>query len=273
MAVNRGAFTYRLTGDQIRTFDEDGVIPLRQVASPQWVERLRAAVDRPQTAGAGPQENGYFMRMRVWERDPDLKAFVFESPIGEIAAQLMQATSVNMLYDQIFVKEPGTATRTPWHHDLTYWPVRGTDVITLWVALDPVSLENGGMEFVRGSHRLTTRYRPFNSTADGEVLDYFHGDDDEGQVDLPDFDAEREKHDFVSWDLEPGDAVVFHALSVHGASQNRHRSLRRRAYAVRMTGPTVRYYDGKVWNKFIMNPDLKTGDALTSPQYPILYQA
>jgi hypothetical protein len=38
-----------------------------------------------------------------------------------------------------------------------------------------------------------------------------------------------------------------------------------------MTGRDVRYYGGKVWNEFIMNPALKTGDPLDSDQYPVLY--
>jgi hypothetical protein len=65
--------------------------------------------------------------------------------------------------------------------------------------------------------------------------------------------------------------ITFHSLTVHSARANNRPDLRRRAYAVRMTGRDVRYYGGKVWNEFIMNPALKTGDPLDSDQYPVLY--
>ena len=35
---------------------------------------------------------------------------------------------------------------------------------------------------------------------------------------LPDLDAERDAHEFLAWDMEPGDVIAFHALTLHGAS-------------------------------------------------------
>ena len=36
---------------------------------------------------------------------------------------MMASGSVDFFYDQLFVKEPGTAHPTPWHQDQPYWPV------------------------------------------------------------------------------------------------------------------------------------------------------
>ena len=49
---------------------------------------------------------------------------------------------------------------TPWHHDLTFWPVTGQQICSAWIALDPVDPANGGVEYVRGSHRWQERFRP-----------------------------------------------------------------------------------------------------------------
>ena len=38
----------------------------------------------------------------------------------------------------MLVKEPGTAARTPWHHDQSYYPVDGDDLCSLWIPVDPV---------------------------------------------------------------------------------------------------------------------------------------
>ena len=60
---------------------------------------------------------------------------------------------------------------------------------------------------------------------------------------------------------------------VHSSYPNTSTDLQRRAYAMRFMGREVRYYAGPVWNVYIMNPTLKTGDPLDSEQYPIVYQA
>ncbi|MGD9741099.1 MAG: phytanoyl-CoA dioxygenase family protein [Dongiaceae bacterium] len=271
MDLSNAARRYRVTPEQIAAYETDGAVLLPQVADPHWIERCRAGIERALVDDASDAASAYFLRLRVWEKDPDLRDFCLKSPVPAIAAQLLQSDKINMLYDQVFVKEPGTDAPTPWHNDQPYWPVRGSQVVTLWVAFDPVTLENGGLEFIRGSHKLAKWYRPYTSDDDGNVTEQFHGDDDDKYEDLPDFDAERDKHDLLSWEMKPGDAIAFHAFTVHGARGNRRRDTRRRAYAIRMTGREVRYYGGKVWNQYIMNPALKTGDPLDSAQYPVLF--
>jgi ectoine hydroxylase-related dioxygenase (phytanoyl-CoA dioxygenase family) len=56
---------------------------------------------------------------------------------------------VNIFYDQLLIKEPGTVKRTPWHHDMPSWPLAGWQVCTIWLALDPVTEESGAVEYVR----------------------------------------------------------------------------------------------------------------------------
>ena len=58
---------------------------------------------------------------------------------------------------------------------------------------------------------------------------------------IPDFDAQRDQHEFLSWELQPGDMIAFHALAVHGAPGNRSSSRRRRAWAMRWLGDDARY--------------------------------
>ena len=262
---------YRVSEEQIAAYDRDGAVFLPRVADAQWVERCRRGIEGSLIDKKTGQLSAYFKRLRVWEHDPDLRDFCLQSPISEIAAQMLRTDKINLLYDQVFVKEPKSDAPTPWHNDQPYWPVRGTQVITLWVAFDPVTLDNGGLEFIRGSHKLSKWYRPFDSDEAGRMTTPFIGDDDDQYEDLPDFDTNRSQYDIVSWDMQPGDAIAFHSLAVHGARANNRPDLRRRAYAVRMTGRDVRYYGAKVWNEYIMNPALKTGDPLDSEQYPVLY--
>ena len=52
-----------------------------------------------------------------------------------------------------FCKLPGDPKRVPWHQDATYWPVRPTKTVTIWLAIDDVDEENAPMQFLPGSHR------------------------------------------------------------------------------------------------------------------------
>ena len=51
------------------------------------------------------------------------------------------------------LKPPASDKHISWHQDLTYWGLDGTDELAVWLALNPVNLENGCMRFVPGSHR------------------------------------------------------------------------------------------------------------------------
>ena len=44
-----------------------------------------------------------------------------------------------------FCKLPGDPKRVPWHQDATYWPVRPTKTITVWLAIDDVDEGNAPM--------------------------------------------------------------------------------------------------------------------------------
>jgi hypothetical protein len=49
----------------------------------------------------------------------------------------MGSSAVNFFYDQLFVKEPGTTERTPWHQDQPYWALQGSQICSVWVRYEP----------------------------------------------------------------------------------------------------------------------------------------
>ena len=267
-------FSYPLDEAQIEAFERDGAIHLPKVIDDEWVERGREAGARASGVesidGSGAPD--WFLQLRLWEKDDVLKYFCTESPAPEIAAQLVHSGKMNLLYDQMLAIEPGSGDRTMWHHDLPYWPIRGHKVVTIWLALDRIVKENGGLEFVRGSHLWGKQFYPLSVT-DENTYEPFDSGRDDGFVLAPDYDAERDMFEFISFDVEPGDAIAFHALTVHGSHVNATTDMKRRAYSMRFTGDDVRYYAGPVWNVYIRNPSLKTGDPMDSEQYPVVFDA
>ena len=59
----------------------------------------------------------------------------------------------------MLTKDPGTIVETPWHHDQSYYPVDGEDLVSLWIPVDPVPRETS-ISFVEGSHRWGKWYVP-----------------------------------------------------------------------------------------------------------------
>src|SRR5687767_15679612 len=58
----------------------------------------------------------------------------------------------------IFGKPARSGKETPWHQDGEYYPIRPLRVLTIWIALDDVTPENGPMRFHPGSPKGQTSY-------------------------------------------------------------------------------------------------------------------
>ena len=51
-----------------------------------------------------------------------------------------------------FIKEPFSKSTVGWHQDAYYWPMKPHHSVTVWLAVDDVDEENGGMKIIPGSH-------------------------------------------------------------------------------------------------------------------------
>lgn len=257
----------------IAAFQRDGAVCLRNLISADWISRLadgvEANIQNPgryakwYTAPDGP--GMFFGDYCNWQRIAEYRDFVFQSPAASIAGKLMRSDKVNFFHEHILVKEPGTDDPTPWHHDQPYWVVDGTQVCSLWVPLDPVS-EDISVRFVKGSHRSGAWYRPkrFADSADHPS--------DEGDT-IPDFDKAGDDVEFLRWEMQPGDCIAFHALTVHGAPGNSSQTHRRRAVATRWTGDDARF----VRRAGFMSPPfedvaLQPGAMMDSEVFPVVLQ-
>lgn len=223
-------------------FERDGAVCLRGVIGMGWIELLRRGVER-NLAEPGPfakhytpaGASGRFMGDYCnWRRIPEYREFLEGSPVARIAGLFMEASKVNLFHEHVLVKEPSTPEPTPWHHDLPYWAVSGNQVVSLWIPLDEVARETS-VEYVAGSHKWGRWFAPKSfSTRQNHVAV------DETLDQVPDIDGARDKYELLGWEMAPGDLILFHGLTLHGAPGNRS-NRRRRAFAARFTGDDVRY--------------------------------
>lgn len=261
-----------LTSEQISIFEADGVICLRGIVDHAWLERLWRSSDEAMTLQPTDAGLAYFKRIRLWQQIPALGEFCHRSILPRIAASLLKASKVNLLYDQLFVKEPRMRDRTTWHNDQPYWPVRGWPTMSFWVALDRVDHQVSTLEFIRGSHTWNAWYQPIYGDEEGRMKTQPAARP--GFIEMPDFEAERDRHEILSWDLEPGDVIAFHGLTLHGATGNTSGTEIRRAYSVRYAGGETWYVDSSSipgHNRDLVNPALAPGDPLDSEMFPVVY--
>lgn len=261
-----------LTEQQIERYQQDGALLVRGVFA-GWVERLRSGVAAAMAAPSPlertvrPADGSaiFFQDYCTWTRIAQFRAFVFESPAAQLAAGLMRSRTARFFHEHILVKEPGTSVATPWHQDLPYYCIDGTQTVSLWIALDPVARETS-VEYVVGSHRWNRQFSP--TRFDGSKL--YASDSFEK---IPDICAERDKYDIVGWAMEPGDAVAFDYRTVHGAPGNRS-GTRRRAFSARWVGDDAVFAvrGGRTSPPF---PEvrLRAGDPLEAPEFPLVFRA
>jgi ectoine hydroxylase-related dioxygenase (phytanoyl-CoA dioxygenase family) len=155
------------------------------------------------------------------------------SPAPEIAARLMRADTVRFFYDQLFIKAPGTSAPTPWHNDLPFWPFQGQDLVSIWIALTPVSKETSGVQYVAGSHRWNRMFRAVTPDYDPRFID-------QKLPVCPDYGAQDDVRT-LCWDMQPGDVLCHHPMTVHGASGNRSTTQARIGLSIRYLGADVRW--------------------------------
>ena len=256
---------------EIERFQKDGVAILRG-AFADWVETLRRGVDfnieNPGPDGrfyTGDDGDGRFMTDYCnWQRIPEYKDFIENSPVAEIGAALMRTARVQLFHEHVLVKEAAADVPTPWHHDLPYYSVTVQRSVSLWLPLDPVPRERT-LEFIAGSHSKGELFQPqrFN----GNPIN-----DGDGLNALPDIEADRDAFPIVGWAMQPGDAVAFDFRTLHGAPANRSKTETRRAFSVRLVGEGAcwRREEGITTSPPFPDVSLQHGQPLAGPQFPVL---
>ena len=270
--------SYSLTDEQIAAFRADGALCLRGVFDAEEVSALQDAIDEamrrpgPFAKDFSTDASGrFFGDVFVWTRIRELRALVVESRLGEIAGRLMGAERVRFLFDHLLVKEPGASDPTPWHQDAPYFPIEGGQCCSIWIALDPVTRDNGAVEYVRKSHADGRLYAPKSFHGDARIAN-------QSLSEIPDIDAHRGDYDIVSWDLEPGDCAVHHVRTVHGAPGNLTASARRRGLATRWIGDDIVFGlrpgipDPMLRSLDALAPDLEAGAPFDGPVFPVVWR-
>ena len=269
--------TRTLTAAERATFERDGVVHLPAAIGPEMVQRMTSAVDRlladADSAGTG-------MDRHVYPRDAEFRAFVFETGLAGLAANAMGSSTARIYFDQIFTKDGNEDRPFPWHQDHPFWPIRGDQVASTWVALTPATVEGSALEFVRGSHRWGVDYRPFvreGQTAEelNQLWPNFGDHVMAFSTEIEAFEEHPERYDVVGFAVQPGDALLFDYRILH-RSRGNSSDTRRVAVSYRWLG------EDAIWAPTpgadpVIGPDdtfLAPGDLITDDAtFPLVYSS
>lgn len=281
-ATHQASLDELVTAEESDTYRRDGVVCLRHRFDHDWIDLLAEGIDanfhHPSPLFAdNPSPDGkghYWEDTWVWKRFPQFERFIRESPAAGMAAALMAARRVNYIMDVWLAREAGTIARAPWHHDISYLDLEGT-LCTLWVPLDRVD-KTSCVSFVRGSHlwnKLFLRVWFVNHQVDGEP-GWVNGHYYEPP---PDIDNHPEDYDIVSFDMEPGDCLIFDLRTVHGFPKDVLPTRTVRRFTLRMAAEDGVFRHRGDWAKrereVIEAAGHREGDALCSEFFPTLWEA
>ena len=272
-----------ITSNEIKTYHRDGVLLLQNMFDNDWIEILNKGLDtncknpteRSRTWNKDSLGRTMIFDNTAWQHIDEYRKFIFNSPASKISGQLIGSKNINFFFDSIFVRSKGTQFKTPWHQDEPYWSIEGYDVCTLWMPLVPVKRKSS-LSFVPGSHRPKTVFNQYNfgslTLNPKDQVDFSNIADQE----FPDIDADPERFGVVSWDMQPGDCVVFNGRTIHGGSGKLDDECDLRVFTTKWLGDDVRIK----FRNCGMDPDhsdlmikngLKPGDRPNTDLYPLVW--
>jgi hypothetical protein len=231
----------RLGADEVAAYRRDGFLfPRGELLPPEDFADLQRTFERL----LGDWTGRFGQRPEMMDKPhwiyPELTRFTAHPRVLDLVEDLI-GPDIVFFTSHFFCKPPGDGMRVPWHEDSAYWaglmePME--DVLTIWLALDPSTAENGCVRFVPGSHL----------TPDGA---YGNVADPKGNVFqrelVPEAAAEAERT-AVDSVLSPGRCSIHHAKTIHGSRPNRS--------AMRRCGLTLRYFSSACrWTYQERDPD------------------
>ena len=257
---------YNLTEHDIKTFQKNGFIKLKNVFTPGALQVLRREIltllRKTFTNYYEMKKNRFLSLEMMWVENSVIREFVLSSRIAKICADLLSAKKIRLYHDNALVKESGCG-RTPWHYDDHHFPLETNDVITAWIPAQAIPIEMGPLMFAKPIevYKLVKdiEFNKSDTSYDKKISDIF----------------KKEEVSIVEEPFELGEVSFHHNLSFHTASENKttqSRIVLANTYfadgARVVNNPTMISGD---WKKFI--PGTKPGQIVSSKFNPVCWPA
>ena len=156
----------QLTSAQISSYRENGFLVIEEFLSRDELDIWRAAVEEAvslrddnrlpagsyQISRKVEDDVVFQQRINLWMDHDGVRALMLDGRLGKMAADLEGVDGIRIWHDQALIKLPW-ASATAWHQDNPKWSFKSEHATTIWVALDDVTIQNGCLFFMPGSHK------------------------------------------------------------------------------------------------------------------------
>ena len=266
----------KVSEDQVEFYQKNGFLVIEDFLSANELEHWKAAVMNAVKQRNGQkmpgkdlktgeadginEDSAYYGKvfdqlLNLWQTDGEMKKLMCDERLGKMAAKLAGVDGIRIWHDQALFKRPW-ANPTSWHLDTPFWSFSDRNAISIWIALDDATLENGCLFFIPGAHRETT----FENKGIGINMDGIF----EVYPQLVNTQS-------VAAPMKAGSCSFHNGLTIHGANANMTSGTRRAMACAYMP-------DGNTFNGTAnILPDdylrtLKVGDRLNNEgQNPLIY--
>jgi hypothetical protein len=199
--ASRGQTDGPLTDAQLQAYQRDGFLLVEHLFSPQEMQKWKDRVVQLLNDSTYKGKSG----VQVWFHDqlpPDLLGLMTDDRVVQILRQII-GENVEFLSVKTAFKSASTRFATPWHKDRFYW--FGAEKISVWLALDDATVENGCLKLIPGTHKQEFQRRDVKDDQSFErrILDT-------DVAGLP----------VVTVPVQRGGALFFSDATVHGSHPN-----------------------------------------------------
>lgn len=216
----------KLTLEQKNQFWRDGFLVVENAVEPKdlkdlktvfagWVDESRQhSEDYGETLDGRPR---FDLQPGHSSKNPALRRVQSPEEVSDVYLNAMRNThtvnycaeligpAIRFHHGKVNSKLPGTATQVKWHQDFLFQPMTNHDMITCLLFIDEVTLANGPLEVLPGTHRgpLYSHWR--NGVFTGAV--------DESII-------EEQKENIVKCTGPAGAVCLMHVNLLHGSAPN-----------------------------------------------------
>ena len=253
-----------LSQEQIDKYNHDGYLAVREVFTQDEVKELQEITDeftyksRLLTESnedfdidlkAGHSENNPKLRriMSPHEKHPAYDKAMRNPKLLDVIEQLI-GPNIRHHHTKLNNKAPGGGAQVEWHTDWGFYPHTNDDILEVGVAIDPMTIENGSLMVVPGSHK-------------GPAYDHHENGVFVGAVNIKEVDMDSAS----SIVLNEGDVSLHHVRALHGSKPNNSNHSRRlllMGYSAVDAFPISGYGDWNVWESNILR-----GESTNIPRF------
>jgi phytanoyl-CoA hydroxylase len=250
-----------ISGDQLRAFGRDGFLVYGSLVGEHEAVEIGERLDELARSGSAAlaarriegRTDGFDAEgaadpavvaqlISPVEADPRVRAHATDPRVVGIVERILASDDIRILGNQALMKPAHHGSAVSWHQDSGYWAgfvheIERPPIVTAWLAVDPVTEDNGCVRMIPGSHRAGPRPHTFH---EDDVMRHLEGIDVSAAVPIV---------------LPRGGVSFHHSCTVHGSGPN--------ATPHRRRGLAVHYVRGDFsWSAAGPRPELPSVAAL-----------